>query len=150
MFLKISLNLDIQTQYVDLLRNFQDSQHKALQYGEYQDVFQLEVTIQRVLRTLQLKRQELREELTGDTVREFASRFPKYIGDMLREKLDRLESVEEDAMAKATRNADLAMILAGMKPGNIEDWTFHSPVDSPVDSLGADAFSSAVVEEMVQ
>lgn len=122
MFLKISLNLDIQTQYVDLLRDYQESQYKALQYGEFRDVFDLEVAIQKLLYNIKEKRQELRDDLTGDTVKEFAARHPKYIGDMLRNKLDRLAAMENDALDKAARNANLAMALAGMKPAVPEHW----------------------------
>jgi len=141
MFLRISLNLDIQAQYVDLLRDFQESQYKALQFGEYQDVFKLEVAIQKSLRSLQIKRQELREELTGDTVKEFAARFPKYIGDMLRQKLDRLTTLEEDVLSRATRNADLAMQLAGMKAAVPEHWNVF-----PADPITTDE----TAKEMVQ
>lgn len=144
MFLSVSLNLDIQTQYVDLLREFQDSQHKALQYGEYQDVFQLEVAIQKSLRSLQIKRRELRETLTGDSVKEFADRFPKYIGDMLRQKLEHLETLEQEVLAKATRNADLAMVLAGMKAAVPEHWNVFPAGDISADA-SADAFTTAAV-----
>lgn len=130
MFLTISLNLDIQTQYVELLCDFQDSQHKALQYGQFMDVFQLETTIQKILRTIQVKRQELRDELLGESVREFASQYPQYIRDMLQNKLDRLESFENSALDKAGRNTDLALELAGKKPAVPEHWNVFPAADA--------------------
>lgn len=141
MFLKVSLNLDIQAQYVDLLRDFQESQYKALQFGEYNDVFKLEVAIQKSLRSLQIKRQELREDLTGDSVKEFASRFPKYIGDMIRQKLDRLTGLEDDVLARATRNADLAMQLAGLQAAAPEHWNVF-----PAGSATADNAAGEMVQ----
>lgn len=141
MFLKVSLNLDIQAQYVDLLRDFQESQYKALQLGEYKDVFQLEAAIQKSLESLRVKRQELREELTGDTVREFAARFPQCIGNMLRQKLDNLIAAEYDILVRAARNADLAMRLAGLQSAALERWTVF-----PADLMAAEG----AAKEMVQ
>lgn len=122
MFNKTSLNLDIQIQYLDILRGFLDSEYKALQYGQTLDVYQLEKSIHEILRTVLKKRLDLREELMGASVREYASEMPEHIRKMLYRKLDTLAELEKDCLEKTTRNADLSLILAGKKMAVPEHW----------------------------
>ncbi|MDL2209384.1 hypothetical protein LJC26_01070 [Desulfovibrio sp. OttesenSCG-928-O18] len=122
MFIKTSLNLDIQTQYLDILRDFLDSEHKALQYGEIYNVYQLEQSIHGILKTVHNKRVELREELAGLTVKEYASELPQNLGDLLVRKIEMLDTLEQECMTKAARNADLSLVLAGKKMGVPEHW----------------------------
>ncbi len=115
MFIPVSLNLDIQTQYMDILGDFLDSEHKALQYGQLFDVYQLEKSIHGIVKTIREKREALANDLTGGSVRDFASGLPEHMGSMLRRKLDRLEKLEHECLDKASRNADLSLVLAGEK-----------------------------------
>lgn len=113
MFTKTSLNLDIQTQYFDLLREFLDSEYKALQHGEIFEVFQLERAIHSILRTIHARRMELRDQLMGLSIREYASELPAHLGSIVLRKLDRLTGLEGECAGKAARNADMSMALAG-------------------------------------
>ncbi|CAK7002867.1 MAG: hypothetical protein DELT_00103 [Desulfovibrio sp.] len=113
MFIKTSLNLDIQGQYLDILRDFLDSEYTALQYGEIYEVYQIEKAIHGILKSMQEKREELRDLLMGVSVKEYASELPAHLSGMVIRKLDRVTALEADCMAKTSRNASLSMILAG-------------------------------------
>lgn len=118
MFTKTSLNLDIQTQYFDLLREFLDSEYTALRHGEIFEVFQLERSIHSILRTIHARRAELREQLTGLSVREYASELPAHLGSIVLRKLDCLTGLEAACADKAARNAEESMMLAGPELGS--------------------------------
>jgi flagellar biosynthesis/type III secretory pathway chaperone len=118
-FSKVSLNLDIQIQYLDFLKDFLDAEYKALQFGQFIDLFQLAKSIRYILKSLHKKRVELREE-TGVSLRDFLSETPQVVGDMLQDKLDRLSRLEEICMHKTDRNADLSLTLAGQEQDVLE------------------------------
>lgn len=122
MFVATSLNLDIQSQYMDILRDFLDSEHKALQFGQIYDVYQLEKTIHAILKTLLEKRTELRDSLAGLSVGEYAAELPHHLGGVLRNKINLIARLEEECLTKASRNADLSMVLAGRKMAAPEHW----------------------------
>ena len=113
MFIITSLNLDIQTQYMDILRDFLDSEYKALQYGDVYSVYQLEKSIHQTLKTIHGKRLELREKMMGVSVSDYAGKLPHNLGETLRRKMEILAKIEEECLAKTARNAGLSMSLAG-------------------------------------
>jgi hypothetical protein len=122
MFTKIRLNLEIQIQYMVFLKDILDGEHKALQFGCFTELHQLVRSIHFILKALHKKRLELREELIGASVRDFASEAPRHVGDMLRGQLDRLARLEESCMNKADRNADIVLALAGQESLMLERW----------------------------
>jgi hypothetical protein len=115
MLTKISLNLDIQTQCLDILCNFLKTEYEALQSGEIFDVYQLEKSIRVLLKMLRSKREELAGDLMGVSVRDFASGLPGHTGDLVYDKLDRLAKIEQECLDKASRNADLSLVLSGQR-----------------------------------
>jgi hypothetical protein len=120
MFITTSLNLDIQTEAMDLLRDFLDAEYDALQYGQIFDVYQLEKSIHGILKILRIRREELTGELMGVSVRDFASELPGHMGELLCGKLDRLAKIEQECLGKASRNADLSLVLSGQKQAILE------------------------------
>lgn len=117
MFVKASLNLDLQRQYLDLLCDFLDSEYRALQYGEIDDVCQLETSIRQILGSVQEKRREITVELMGAGVDGFASELPRELGETIRRKIGFLADIEKACMSKSSRNVTFSMLLAGAGPG---------------------------------
>lgn len=112
MFMQTSYNLDIQIRYLDILRSFLDSEHAALRHGELYTVYQLETSIREILEIIREKRQELKNDLDGVSVRDYASELPEKVAKVFRKKLDFLTKIEEECLLKASRNAGLSQALA--------------------------------------
>ncbi|MDR1241956.1 MAG: flagellar protein FlgN [Deltaproteobacteria bacterium] len=126
MYIKTSLNLDIQTQCLDILCDFLDAEHEAIQYGQIYDLYPLAKSIHGLLKLLRAKREELTGNLMGVSVRDFVSELPGYLGDPLYGKLDRLAKLEQKCLDKTSRNADLALALSGRTQAMLDLWNVSS------------------------
>jgi hypothetical protein len=126
MYAKTSLNLDIQTQCLDILGDFLDAEHEAIQYGQILDLYPLAKSIHGLLKILRAKREELTGHLPGVSVRNFAAALPGYLGVPLHGKLDRLAKLEQECLDKTSRNADLALVLSGQTQAMLDIWNVSS------------------------
>lgn len=114
MYTKVSLNVDIQTQYFHFLSDFLDSELAALRGGSMTEVFVLEKSIHSLIRSIHKRRCELQAVLAGGSLRQFASELPESHGGVLRHKIESLSLIEEACTRKATRNAEFSIVMADM------------------------------------
>ncbi|MDR2893209.1 MAG: flagellar protein FlgN [Deltaproteobacteria bacterium] len=117
MFAQILGNLTRQAKALELLEQLQLEEHELLLARDTEAISSLEFSIHELLRQIAVEREELRGEMQGTRVLEYAGMLPDEDGDKVREQYQAIDNAEQRCARQAEENTALSLTLLDQSQG---------------------------------
>ena len=111
MFAQIRGNLTRQFKALELLQSLMDEEFALLCRRDTDTVTSLEFSIHELLRQIAVERVELKENMQGTSLLEYAGLLPDDESKEIRNLYHIIDSLEQHCSRQATRNAEISLAL---------------------------------------